>query len=449
MAFENLGDKLGRIFKKMRNQASLTEKNMDEGLQEVRKALLEADVNYDVVSSFISEVREEALGQKVLTQVSPGEMIVKICHDKMVSLLGEGDNDISFRLDGKPTVIMMVGLQGTGKTTSAAKLANLYQTKNHKKVLLGALDIYRPAAIDQLTNLGLKADPVVTTYSDRSGTSPVEIAKAAYKKAVAESFDVLILDTAGRLEIDSKLMKELADIQASVEVDETLLTVDSMVGQNAVNVALTFHKEINITGLVFTKFDGDSRGGSALSIKKLTSLPIKYVGVGEKLSDIQNFYPDRMADRILGMGDIVSLVESIQEKVDQKQAEKTGRRIQQGLFDMNDMLSMMKQINKMGPLKSILRMIPGMPHMSEEQTDQAESTMKMTEVIIQSMTREERKHPELIKSSRKLRIAKGSGRSAKEVTKLIDGFESSKKQMKMMQNNPQMMRALMHMTTKQ
>ena len=353
MAFDNLGEKLGSIFRKLSGQATLTERNMDDALSEVRKALLEADVNYGVVNTFISDVKEEAIGQKVLQKVSPGDMVIKICHDKIVSLLGDGDNDISFRMDGKPTVIMLVGLQGTGKTTSAAKLAQLFQRKYKKKVLLAALDIYRPAAIDQLVNLGKKCTPEVPTYVSTSKELPPDIASSAYKKAVEEKYNILILDTAGRLEIDEKLMDELKNIQNKVNVDETLLTVDSMVGQNATNVALTFNTKIKLTGFIFTKFDGDSRGGAALSVKRLTNIPLKYVGVGEKIDDLENFYPDRMADRILGMGDIVSLVESIQEKVDQQAAEKTTRRIEQGLFDMNDMLSMMKQINKLGPLGSI------------------------------------------------------------------------------------------------
>ena len=437
MAFEALGDRLSRIFKKIRGQATLTEKNMEEMLSEVKRALLEADVNYTVVNDFIREVREESVGQKVLTKVSSGNMVVKIVHDKMEELLGSGDNDIPFRLDGKPTVIMMVGLQGTGKTTSAAKLAALFQRKNRKKVLLGALDIYRPAAIDQLTNLGLKIEPAIDTYSDRSGTLPPLIARAAYQKAVEEKYQILILDTAGRLEVDERLMQELKDIQREVHCDETLLTVDSLAGQNATNVALTFSKEINITGLVMTKLDGDSRGGAALSIKKLTGIPIKYVGVGEKIDDLENFHPDRMADRILGMGDIVSLVEQIQEKIDEKQAEKTSRRLMQGQFDLTDMLSLMKQMNKLGPLKKIMGLVPNAPKVSDDQLDQAQAMLKKTEVIISSMTRQERKKPEMIKTSRKIRIAKGSGTTPKDVTMLLDSFEKMKGQMKMM-NNPMM-----------
>jgi signal recognition particle subunit SRP54 len=443
MAFEALGDRLGHILKKIRGQATLTEKNMDDMLQEVRKALLEADVNYDVVNDFIAEVKSEALGEKVLDKVSPGDMVVKIVHDKMEKLLGEGDNDIPFRLDGRPTVIMMVGLNGTGKTTSAAKLANLFQTKNRKKVLLGALDVYRPAAIDQLTNLGLKCSPAVDTYSDRGNSKVTEIAKAAYQKAVSEKYNILILDTAGRLEIDEKLMQELKDLQAALTIDETLLTVDAMAGQNATNVALTFAKEIQVTGLVMTKLDGDSRGGSALSIKKLTGIPIKYAGVGEKIDDLENFHPDRMADRILGMGDIVSLVEEVQAKVDEKQAEKTSRRMMQGQFDLTDMLSMMKQMNKLGPLSKIIRMVPGAPQMTDEQAEEAQKALRRTEAIINSMTRDERRKPSMIKANRKMRIAKGSGTTPRDVNQVLESYERMQGQMKMMQSNPALMRKMM------
>lgn len=442
MAFENLSDRLSSIFKKLRGQSSLTEKNMDDMLQEVRKALLEADVNYSVVNSFIEEVKKESIGQKVLTKVSPGDMVVKICYDKIEKLLGDGDNDVPFRMDGKPTVIMMVGLQGTGKTTTASKLAQLYQSKNKKKVLLVGLDIYRPAAVEQLTNLGRKCDPSVETFFVEKKT-PVEIASLAYKKACDEKYGIVILDTAGRLEIDEKLMKELKDIQSAVNVDETLLTVDALTGQNATNVALTFSKEIKITGLVMTKLDGDSRGGSALSIKKLTGISIKYATNGEKINDIENFHPDRMASRILGMGDIVSLVEEMQQKLDEKQAEKTSRRMMQGQFDLTDMLSMMKQMNKLGPLKKIMSMIPGVPKLDDDQMDKAQSVLKKTEVIICSMTRDERKHPEIIKSNRKLRIAKGAGVTTKDVTTLLESYDRMKGQMSQFSKNPMMLKQMM------
>ena len=442
MAFEALSDRLGRLFKKIRGQATLTERNMDEMFQEVRKALLEADVNYEVVSQFIAEVKEEAIGEKVLDKVSPGDMVVKIVHDKMEDLLGSGDNDICFRMDGKPTVIMMVGLQGTGKTTSAAKLAQLFEKKNHKKVLLGALDVYRPAAIEQLKNLGLKCEPQVETFISDNKDVP-SIASSAYLKACEEKYDILILDTAGRLEIDERLMDELKAIQEVVSVDETLLTVDAMVGQNATNVALSFASQIKVTGLVMTKLDGDSRGGAALSIKRLTGLPIKYAGVGEKMNDLENFHPDRMADRILGMGDIVSLVEEMQEKIDEKQAEKTSRRMMNGQFDLTDMLSIMKQMNKLGPLGKIMKMVPGAPNLNDEQVEQASYALKRTEVIINSMTRDERRKPEMIKSSRKIRIANGSGTTSKEVTKVIESYLTMSKQLKQMRSNPMMLRRMM------
>ena len=410
MAFEALGDRLGRIVKKIRGQATLTERNMDDMLQEVRKALLEADVSYTVVSDFIAEVRSEAIGQKVLDKVSPGDMVVKIVHDKMEKLLGDGDNDVCFRMDGRPTVIMMVGLQGTGKTTSAAKLAQLYERQ-------------------------------IETFS-APGDKPPHIAQEAYKKAVSEKYDILILDTAGRLEIDEPLMDELRQIQSLVDVDETLLTVDSMVGQNATNVALTFAKEIKITGLVMTKLDGDSRGGAALSIKKMTGLPIKYAGTGEKMDDLENFHPDRMASRILGIGDIVYLVEEVQAKLDEKQAEKTSRRMMNGQFDLTDMLSMMKQMNKLGPLRKILTMLPGMPKLSDDQVDMAQKQLKKTEVIISSMTRDERRKPEIIKSNRKIRIANGSGTTPKDVTQVIESFDKMKQSMKMMKSNPMLLRGM-------
>ena len=442
MAFEALSDRLGRLFKKIRGQATLTERNMDDMFQEVRKALLEADVNYEVVSQFIAEVKKEAIGEKVLDKVSPGDMVVKIVHDKMEDLLGSGDNDICFRMDGKPTVIMMVGLQGTGKTTSAAKLAQLFEKKNHKKVLLGALDVYRPAAIEQLKNLGLKCEPQVETFISDNKDVPA-IASSAYLKACEEKYDILILDTAGRLEIDERLMDELKAIQEVVSVDETLLTVDAMVGQNATNVALSFASQIKVTGLVMTKLDGDSRGGAALSIKRLTGLPIKYAGVGEKMNDLENFHPDRMADRILGMGDIVSLVEEMQEKIDEKQAEKTSRRMMNGQFDLTDMLSIMKQMNKLGPLGKIMKMVPGAPNLNDEQVEQASYALKRTEVIINSMTRDERRKPEMIKSSRKIRIANGSGTTPKEVTKVIESYLTMSKQLKQMRSNPMMLRRMM------
>lgn len=435
MAFENLTDKLSGIFKKLKGQATLTEKNMDDAFKEVRIALLDADVNYDVVNQFMDEVKSEAIGQKVLTKLSPGQQLIKIVHDKLEALLGGGDNDVTFN-SGKPTVIMMVGLQGTGKTTTAGKLANLYKTKMKKKVLLCADDTQRPAAIDQLKTL---ADSIeVDCYIDRIGTKPPLIAKAAFDKARNEKYDVLIIDTAGRLQIDEPLMDELKEIQKIIPVDETLLLVDAMSGQDAVNVATTFNKEIPLTGLVMSKLDGDARGGAALSIRKMTGVPIKYAGVGEKIEDLENFHPDRMADRILGMGDVLTLIEDIQAKIDEKQTEKTSRRLMNGQFDLNDLLSVMKQMKKLGSLSKILGMIPGMPKISQEQMDFIQTELRNYEIIINSMTPQERKKPEIVKASRKSRIVKGCGLSNQEINRLLNRYDAMKKQLPQMKGIMQM-----------
>lgn len=435
MAFENLTDKLSGIFKKLKGQATLTEKNMDDAFKEVRIALLDADVNYDVVNQFMDEVKSEAIGQKVLTKLSPGQQLIKIVHDKLEALLGGGDNDVTFN-SGKPTVIMMVGLQGTGKTTTAGKLANLYKTKMKKKVLLCADDTQRPAAIDQLKTL---ADSIeVDCYIDRTGTKPPLISKAAFDKARNEKYDVLIIDTAGRLQIDEPLMDELKEIQKIIPVDETLLLVDAMSGQDAVNVATTFNKEIPLTGLVMSKLDGDARGGAALSIRKMTGVPIKYAGVGEKIEDLENFHPDRMADRILGMGDVLTLIEDIQAKIDEKQTEKTSRRLMNGQFDLNDLLSVMKQMKKLGSLSKILGMIPGMPKISQEQMDFIQTELRNYEIIINSMTPQERKKPEIIKASRKSRIVKGCGLSNQEINRLLNRYDAMKKQLPQMKGIMQM-----------
>lgn len=435
MAFENLTDKLSGIFKKLKGQATLTEKNMDDAFKEVRIALLDADVNYDVVNQFMDEVKSEAIGQKVLTKLSPGQQLIKIVHDKLEALLGGGDNDVTFN-SGKPTVIMMVGLQGTGKTTTAGKLANLYKTKMKKKVLLCADDTQRPAAIDQLKTL---ADSIeVDCYIDRTGTKPPLIAKSAFDKARNEKYDVLIIDTAGRLQIDEPLMDELKEIQKIIPVDETLLLVDAMSGQDAVNVATTFNKEIPLTGLVMSKLDGDARGGAALSIRKMTGVPIKYAGVGEKIEDLENFHPDRMADRILGMGDVLTLIEDIQAKIDEKQTEKTSRRLMNGQFDLNDLLSVMKQMKKLGSLSKILGMIPGMPKISQEQMDFIQTELRNYEIIINSMTPQERKKPEIVKASRKSRIVKGCGLSNQEINRLLNRYDAMKKQLPQMKGIMQM-----------
>ena len=435
MAFENLADKFQRIFKKLRGQDTLTEKNMDEALTEVRKALLEADVNYRVVNDFVREIRDTALGQKVLTKLTPTQQLIKIVRDKLEELLGGGNNDVSFR-PGKPTVIMLLGLQGTGKTTTAGKLALLFKTRNKKRVLLCADDTQRPAAIDQLETIAHQIETDI--YLDRTGTSPFEIAKAAYQKAWKEKYDVLIIDTAGRLQVDQPLMDELGKIMSSVPVDERLLLVDSMSGQDAVNVALAFNEKVPLTGLIMSKLDGDARGGAALSIRRMTGVPIKYAGVGEKLEDIENFHPDRMADRILGMGDILTLVEEIHQRMDERQAEKTSRRLMNGEFDLSDMLSVMKQIKRLGSLTKILRLIPGFPRFSDEQLKTVEDELKRYEIIIGSMTPQERKKPDMIKASRKERIMAGSGRSAAEVNRLLNRYADMKKQMPQMKSMMQM-----------
>lgn len=435
MAFENLSDKLQRVFKKLKGQATLTDKNMEDALSDVRKALLEADVNYKVVSEFIKEVKDEAYGQEVLTKLSPSQQLIKIVHDKLEELLGGGNNDITFN-SGKPTVIMLLGLQGTGKTTTAGKLASLFERRNYKKVLLCADDIQRPAAIDQLEEIAKQINTDV--YIDRTGTSAPNIAKAAYEKAWKEHYDVLIIDTAGRLQIDEPLMAELKEIIASIPVDERLLLVDAMSGQDAVNVALSFHAQVPLTGLIMSKLDGDARGGAALSIRKMTGVPIKYAGTGEKLDDIENFHPDRMADRILGMGDVLTLVEEIQEKVDEKQTQKTSRRLMNGQFDLSDMLSVMKQMKKLGSLSKIFRMIPGLPKFSDEQLKAVQDELARYEVIINSMTPQERRKPELIKASRKERIIKGSGRDASEVNRLLKRYDAMKKQLPQMKSMMQM-----------
>ena len=430
MAFESLSERFQSIIKKVRGQARLTEANMEEMLKEIRVALLEADVNFRVVKEFVSQVKEKALGQQVLTKVSPGQMLVKIVHDELEELLGADQSEVS--LTHRPTIIMMCGLQGTGKTTTSGKLAKLFKNKLHKKVLLVAGDVYRPAAIDQLCTIGKQIDVEVLNLGDK--VSPVEIAKKGKEKAIMEGFDVVIIDTAGRLQIDETLMDELVDIQNDVKPHEVLLLVDAMSGQDAVNVAKAFNEKLKLTGMVMSKLDGDARGGSALSIKHLTGIPIKYAGVGEKLDDLEIFHPDRMADRILGMGDVVSLVEKVQSEIDEKQARKTTNRFMSGKFDLNDMLETLQQFNKLGSMGGLLKLIPGMPKISEEDSEKAEKQMKKTKAIIYSMTPEDRAHPEIIKNSRKMRIAKGCGMNNYEVNRVLDQYEKMKKAMKEMKS---------------
>ena len=430
MAFESLTDKLSGIFKKLRGQARLTEANMEDMLKEVRVALLEADVNYKVVKEFTNNVKEKALGQDVLSKLNPSQMLVKIVHDELEVLLGGGSTEIAYQ-SSRPTVIMLVGLQGSGKTTSAGKLSYLMKNKLNKKVLLAACDVYRPAAIDQLDQIAKSIGVDLVNLGTK--VNPVEIAKKAKEKAFNDHYDVLIIDTAGRLQIDEQLMGELNNIKAEVKPDEILLLIDAMAGQDAVNVANTFNEKVGLTGAIMSKLDGDARGGAALSIRHMTGVPIKFSGVGEKVTDLDVFHPDRMADRILGMGDIMTLVENAQEEMDEKEAKRSVNKMMSGKFDLNDMLSQMKQVNKLGSLGGLLKLIPGMPKITPEQQAMAEREMRNFEIIINSMTPEERKDPALFKYSRKMRVANGSGKTIQDVNKVLKKYEQMKEAMKKME----------------
>ena len=430
MAFESLTDRLQLIFKKIRGQARLTEANMNDMLSEIRIALLEADVNYSVVKEFTNSIKEKAIGQEVLLKLNPSQMLVKIVHEELVKLLCSDDSEIHYQTN-RPTIIMLVGLQGSGKTTSAGKLAYLMKNKLNKKVLMAACDVYRPAAIDQLVQISEQVGVPVVNMGTKA--NPVDIAKKARQEAFDNHYDVLIIDTAGRLQIDEQLMQELSDIKAAVEPDEILLLVDAMAGQDAVNVANAFNAQIALTGAIMSKLDGDARGGSALSIKHMTGVPIKFAGVGEKISDLDIFHPDRMADRILGMGDVMTLVEKAQEELDEKEMRKAANKMQSGKFDLEDMLAQMKQMQKLGSLGGIMKLIPGMPKVSPEQLAAAEKQMKQFEVIINSMTPEERHNPEILKFSRKTRIAKGSGTDLAKVNQVLKKYEQMKEAMKQME----------------
>ncbi len=431
MAFESLTDKLSSIFKKMRGQARLTEQNMDSMLKEIRIALLEADVNYKVVKEFTNNIKEKAIGQEVLLKLNPSQMLVKIVHEELVTLLGSTDSELHYQ-NNKPTIIMLVGLQGSGKTTTAGKLAFLMKNKLHKKVLLAAGDVYRPAAIDQLDQIAKQVGVDIVNMG--SNVSPVVIAKKAKEKAYNDHYDVLIIDTAGRLQIDEPLMKELNNIKNEVEPDEILLLVDAMSGQDAVNVATTFNAQLTLTGAVMSKLDGDARGGAALSIKHMTGVPIKFSGVGEKLTDLDIFYPDRMADRILGMGDVMTLVEKAQQELDEKEMKKAANKMAKGKFDLEDMISQMKQIQKLGSLGGLMKLIPGMPKVTPEQTEAAEKQMKLFETIVNSMTIEERRNPDILKYSRKNRIARGSGTNLTQINSMLKKYEQMKEAMKQMES---------------
>ena len=430
MAFEALTDKLSSIFKKLRGQARLTESNMEDMLKQIRIALLEADVNFKVVKEFINNIKEKAIGQEVLTKLNPSQMLVKIVHDELVVLLGSDDAELHYQ-KSRPTIIMMVGLQGSGKTTTTGKLAYLMKNKLHKKVLLAACDVYRPAAIEQLDTLAKSVGVDIVNMG--TGVNPVEISKKAKEKAFNEHYDVLIIDTAGRLQIDEQLMQELNDIKDNIEPDEILLLVDAMAGQDAVNVAKTFNERLALTGAVMAKLDGDARGGAALSIAHMTGVPIKFSGIGEKVTDLDIFHPDRMADRILGMGDIMTLVEKAQEEIDEKSARKAANKLASGKFDLEDMLDQMKQIRKLGSLGGILKLIPGMPKITPEQTAMMEKELNNFEVLVNSMTPEERHHPEILKYSRKMRIANGSGKTPADLNRMLKKFEQMKEMSKKME----------------
>lgn len=429
MAFESLSNKLSQALRHIRGKDKLSENNMESMLKEVRMALLEADVNYQVVKKLIAEIKEESIGERVMTSLEPDHMVVKIVHEKLVELLGSDETGLKLKEQGLST-IMMVGLQGGGKTTSVAKIANLLKNKQNKKVLLVACDLIRPAAIDQLKTLGKSID--IEVFEKGVNVKAEDLVKEAQTYARSNGFDVMIIDTAGRLHIDEALMTELSSIKKIVNPDEILLVVDAMSGQDIINVAQSFHDLLNVSGLVVTKMDGDSRGGAVLSVKSLTNVPVKFVGEGEKVSDMDIFYPSRLADRILGMGDIMTLVEKAEETFDPAESEKIMEKMMNGTFDLDDMLTQMKLMKKMGPLSGIMKMIPGMsqiPQMSQIDDAQADDSMRVTEAIINSMTKKERKDPTVLRNSHKQRIAKGSGTTVNDVNRLINSFKKQKEMM--------------------
>ena len=438
MAFEGLSNRLQEITRKMRGKARITESDLKEMLREVKLALLEADVNYKIVKEFIATIQEKALGQDVLKSLTPGQQVVKIVKDELVELLGGVESKVNFT-PNPPTVIMLVGLQGSGKTTTAGKLANLFR-KQGKKPLLVACDIYRPAAIKQLQVVGAQLN--IPVFSNEQSKDVVHIAKQAMNVAISKLNDVIILDTAGRLQIDEQLMQELKNVKASVKPHEILLVVDSMTGQEAVNVADTFNKEVGIDGIVLTKLDGDTRGGAALSVKRVTGKPIKFAATGEKLSDIEVFHPDRMAQRILGMGDILSVIEKAEENFDLEQAEKLEKQMRKKELDLDDYLAQLRQVKKMGSFSSLLKLIPGMNQLKDVKVDDKE--FEKIEAIICSMTKQEKRNTKLLNGSRRLRIAKGSGTSVQEVNKFIKSFEMTQKMMKQLKNNKGGMKKLMN-----
>ena len=427
MAFDSLSDKLQNIFKKLRGKGRLNEDDVKAAMKEVKMALLEADVNFKVVKQFVNSVTERAIGQDVMQSLTPGQMVIKIVNEEMVSLMGSETTEIAFRKDGKPTVIMMVGLQGAGKTTTTAKIAGKLKEKG-KRPLLVACDVYRPAAIKQLQINGEKQE--VPVFDMGENNKPVDIAKAAVAHAEKNGNKVVIIDTAGRLHVDEDMMNELKDIKEAVDVFQTLLVVDAMTGQDAVNVASTFNDLIGIDGVVLTKLDGDTRGGAALSIKAVTGKPILYVGMGEKLSDLEQFYPDRMASRILGMGDVLTLIEKAQANIDEEKAKEMERKLKKSEFDFNDYLESFKQVKKLGGLGGVMSMMPGMGNMKGAMDNVDEKQIDRIEAIILSMTPAERSNPKILNPSRKNRIAKGAGVAIAEVNRLVKQQEQMKKMMK-------------------
>ena len=427
MAFDSLSDKLQNIFKKLRGKGRLNEDDVKAAMKEVKMALLEADVNFKVVKQFVNSVTERAIGQDVMQSLTPGQMVIKIVNEEMVSLMGSETTEIAFRKDGKPTVIMMVGLQGAGKTTTTAKIAGKLKEKG-KRPLLVACDVYRPAAIKQLQINGEKQE--VPVFDMGENNKPVDIAKAAIAHAEKNGNKVVIIDTAGRLHVDEDMMNELKDIKEAVDVFQTLLVVDAMTGQDAVNVASTFNDLIGIDGVVLTKLDGGTRGGAALSIKAVTGKPILYVGMGEKLSDLEQFYPDRMASRILGMGDVLTLIEKAQANIDEEKAKEMERKLKKSEFDFNDYLESFKQVKKLGGLGGVMSMMPGMGNMKGAMDNVDEKQIDRIEAIILSMTPAERSNPKILNPSRKNRIAKGAGVDIAEVNRLVKQQEQMKKMMK-------------------
>jgi signal recognition particle subunit SRP54 len=435
--FENLTEKFERAFKVLKGQGQITEINVAETLKEVRRALLDADVSFNTAKQFTATVKEKAIGRNVLNAVSPGQLMVKICHEELVELMG--GNEVEINLKGNPAIILMSGLQGSGKTTFTGKLGAYLKSKKGKKVLLVACDVYRPAAIDQLHVLGEQLS--IEVYSNREEKDPVEIARKAIQHAKSNGFQTVIVDTAGRLAVDEAMMNEIAKVKEAIQPTETLFVVDAMTGQDAVNTAKAFNDRINFDGVILTKLDGDTRGGAALSIKSIVNKPIKFVGTGEKMDALDVFYPSRMADRILGMGDVVTLVERAQEQFDEEQAKRLQRRIMKDQFDFNDFLSQLQQIKKMGNIKDLMGMVPGMSK-TMKNTEIPEDAFKGVEAIIQSMTPKERSNPALLNTPRKMRIAKGSGTNIQEVNKLMKQFEDMRKMMKMM-SNPRSMASMM------